>query len=127
MALCWTFKIREGVKFHNGDDLTPADVAYSFQRGLLQGGYSSPQWLLAEPFFGVGMDDISLVVSEDGACADDRECMVAADPAALVAACEKTVNAIVADDAAGTVTMTLAQGLGPLPADHCPVLGRRHG
>ncbi len=109
----WTFNIREGVKFHNGADLTPSDVAYSFQRGLLQGGYSSPQWLLAEPFYGIGVDDISGVVSEDFACADDRECMVAADPAALVAACEKTVNAIVADDAAGTVTMTLAQGWGP--------------
>ncbi len=72
----WTFKIRQGVKFHNGNDLTPSDVAYSFQRGLLQGGYSSPQWLLAEPFFGIGKDDISLVVSEDGACADDRERMV---------------------------------------------------
>ena len=58
----WTFHIREGVKFHEGQTLTPTDVAYSFQRGLLQGGYSSPQWLLAEPFFGVGVDDISLRV-----------------------------------------------------------------
>jgi peptide/nickel transport system substrate-binding protein len=109
----WTFKIRQGVKFHNGNDLTPSDVAYTFQRGLLQGGYSSPQWLLAEPFFGVGIDDISLVVSEDGACADDRECMAAVDPATLVAACEKVQSAIVADDAAGTVTMNLAQAWGP--------------
>jgi peptide/nickel transport system substrate-binding protein len=109
----WTFNVRQGVKFHNGNDLTAEDVAYTFQRGLLQGGYSSPQWLLAEPFFGIGVDDISGVVSEDFACADDRECMVAADPAALVAACEKTQAAIVADDAAGTVTMTLAQAWGP--------------
>ena len=112
----WTFKIRQGVKFHNGNDLTPSDVAYSFQRGLLQGGYSSPQWLLAEPFFGVGKDDISLVVSEDGACADDRECMAAVDPATLKAACEQVQGAIVADDAAGTVTMTLAQSWGPFLA-----------
>jgi peptide/nickel transport system substrate-binding protein len=109
----WTFNIRQGVKFHNGNDLTAEDVAYTFQRGLLQGGYSSPQWLLAEPFFGIGVDDISGVVSEDFACADDRECMVAADAAALVAACEKTKAAIAADDAAGTVTMTLAQAWGP--------------
>ena len=34
----WTFQIREGVKFHDGADLTPSDVAYSFQRGLLYGG-----------------------------------------------------------------------------------------
>jgi len=56
----YTFNIRTGVKFHDGQDLTPTDVAYSFQRGLLQGGYASPQWLLAEPFFGVGNDDITL-------------------------------------------------------------------
>jgi len=108
----WTFHIRQGVKFHNGNDLTPSDVAYSFQRGLLQGGYISPQWLLAEPFYGAGMDDVSMLVDE-GASADDREAMQAADPAALKAACEKTQAVIVADDAAGTVTFTLAQSWGP--------------
>ena len=59
----YTFHIRSGVKFHNGDDMTPSDVAYSFQRGLLQGGTSSPQWLLYEPFYGVGTDDIAAVVA----------------------------------------------------------------
>lgn len=112
----WTFQIRQGVKFHLGGDLTASDVAYSFQRGLLQGGYSSPQWLLAEPFFGVGVDDVSIVVDGEGAAADDREAMLAMDPAALVAACEKVQGAIVADDAAGTVTMTLAQSWGPFLA-----------
>ncbi len=111
----WTFNIRKNVKFHEGGDLSPEDVAYSFQRGLLQGGYSSPQWLLAEPFLGVGMDDISMIVDE-GASADDRELMMANDPAVLKAACEKVKAAIVADDAAGTVTMTLAQAWGPFLA-----------
>jgi ABC-type transport system substrate-binding protein len=108
----WTFKIRSGVKFHEGGDLTPSDVAFSYQRGLLQGGYISPQWLLAEPFFGAGTDDISLVTG-DGSAADDREAMGKTDSAALKAACEKVKAAIVADDAAGTVTMTLAQPWGP--------------
>jgi len=111
----WTFNIRQGVKFHQGGDLTPSDVAYSLQRGLLQGGYSSPQWLLAEPFFGVGMDDITMLVDE-GASADDREALMANPPEKLVAACETVKSKIVADDAAGTVTLTLAQPWGPFLA-----------
>ena len=111
----WTFNIRQGVKFHEGGDLSASDVAYSYQRGLLQGGYSSPQWLLAEPFFGVGVDDITGLV-DDFASADDREALLANDPAVLKAACEKVQAAIVADDAAGTVTMTLAQAWGPFLA-----------
>jgi peptide/nickel transport system substrate-binding protein len=112
----YTFTIRKGVKFHEGGDLTPSDVAYSFQRGLLQGGTASPQWLLAEPFFGVGMDDVSLLVDPDGNMYDDREALSAADPATLKAACDQVQSAIVADDAAGTVTMTLKQSWGPFLA-----------
>ncbi|MFH1183783.1 MAG: ABC transporter substrate-binding protein [Chloroflexota bacterium] len=159
----FTFKIREGVKFHNGADLTPSDVAYSLQRGLLQGTTASPQWMFTEPFYGVGVDDIAVVVADEAAKSiaavvaeggtlaepilnvdqaaldeslagvdtadpeavlaavsgiveapyDDQAALLAADPAALVAACEKTKAVIVADDAAGTVTMTLAQPWGP--------------
>lgn len=110
-----TFKIREGVKFHEGGDLTPSDVAYSFQRGLLQGGYSSPQWLLAEPFFGVGIDDITGLV-DDFASADSRETLVANPADVLVGACQQVKDKIVADDEAGTVTFYLAQPWGPFMA-----------
>jgi peptide/nickel transport system substrate-binding protein len=112
----WTFDIRDGVKFHAGGDLTASDVAYTFVRGLLQGGTATPQWLLTEPFFGVGVDDISLLVDPEGNLYDDRDALKAADPAKLVAACEQAKAAIVADDAAGTVTMNLAQPWGPFVA-----------
>jgi peptide/nickel transport system substrate-binding protein len=39
----WEFKIRKGVRFHNGETLTPADVKYSFDRVIDQ-TKKSPQY-----------------------------------------------------------------------------------
>lgn len=40
-GLVWTFNLRKGVKFHNGDELTAEDVAFSMQRMLDMGeGYA---------------------------------------------------------------------------------------
>lgn len=85
-GLTYTFKIRQGVKFHNGNDMTPSDVAYTFVRGILQGGTASPQWLLTEPFFGVGVDDIAAVVAQEITAKVDAkraELVAGADLAAL--------------------------------------------
>jgi peptide/nickel transport system substrate-binding protein len=134
----YTFQIRSGVKFHDGADLTPSDIAFSFQRGLLQGGTNSPQFLLFEPFFGIGTIDIAEAVevaetaglealadgiSQEelgaipGALYDDVEAMQAKDPALLAGVCEAVKSRIVADDAAGTVTMNLSTAFGPfIPA-----------
>ena len=129
-----TFKIRQGVKFHDGTTLTPADVAYTFQRGLLQGGTASPQWLLVEPIFGVGLSDIVELVPSDviannkelnpqgpitltvEALYDDPGSLAKIDAATLEGVCKKVTDAVVADDAAGTVTFHLAQPWGPFLA-----------
>ena len=114
-GLTYTFTIRQGVTFHNGDVMTPADVAWSFQRGLLQGSTSGPQFLMTEPFFGIGIMDIAELVDPSGALDDDPVGLAAADPAALLAACQRVQQAIV-DNGDGTVTFTLALPWGPFLA-----------
>jgi ABC-type transport system substrate-binding protein len=112
----YTFKIRDGVKFHEGQDLTASDVEYTFERGILQGGTWSPQWLFTEPFFGTGVYDIAELVDPSGALDDAPEDLQAADSAALMAACEQITGQIESDDDAGTVTMTLSQSWAPFLA-----------
>ncbi len=59
----YRFKIREGVKFHNGNELTPEDVEYSIERGMVQDYGAGPQWMLFEPLFGT---DTQTSRTEDG-------------------------------------------------------------
>ncbi len=47
-----TFKIREGVTFHSGDELMAHDAAYAIWRGLLQDRAGGPQWMFWEPIMG---------------------------------------------------------------------------
>jgi len=110
-GLTYVFTIRQGVKFHDGGTLEPTDVAYSLQRATLQSGTSSPSLLLTEPIIGIGKIDAADLI--DPALEDDPEGLQAVPAADLLAACESVTSRIVADDAAGTVTVTLAQPYGP--------------
>jgi peptide/nickel transport system substrate-binding protein len=118
----YTFKIRSNVKFHDGTEMTPADVAYTFQRGILQGSSLSPQWLLVEPILGSGLADITDLITPSLASPDiktliDDPVDLAKVPAdVLQATCNRVTDAIEADDAAGTVTFRLAQSWGPFLA-----------
>jgi len=100
----YTFHIREGITFHNGSTLEPHDVAYSFQRGLLQSDPNGPQWLLLEPILGYSnCFDISEGIQPDCSLAGDKETLLAgATVEQLLEVCTTVQNAIVADDAAGT-------------------------
>ncbi len=68
----YTIPIRKGVKFHNGAELTPEDVEYSFERNMLADPVGGPVWMLIEPLLGAstiedyacelaGVDDFSKV------------------------------------------------------------------
>jgi peptide/nickel transport system substrate-binding protein len=112
-GLTYTFNIREGINFHEGGTLEPHDVAYTFQRGLLQSDPSSAQLLWLEPILGYTSGDVTEEI-QDGAYAGDRDGLIAnATPEELLAVCEKVKAAVVADDDAGTVTFNLAQSWSP--------------
>jgi peptide/nickel transport system substrate-binding protein len=54
----FTFTIRSGVQFHNGDTLTAEDVEYTFERAMVQDRPGGPIWMFFSPLLGVsGYDD----------------------------------------------------------------------
>jgi len=64
-GLTYTFKIRSGVKFHNGDTLTAEDVAYSFKRNMVTDTDSGPNLIWYTVFLGTSGsrdDDGNVVV-----------------------------------------------------------------
>jgi peptide/nickel transport system substrate-binding protein len=106
----WTFTIREGVKFHGGGTLEPHDAAYTFQRALLQGRIDGPHWMTYEALLG---PELAMASVKDMAAAfNGKETFEELGPQELVAVCEEIKSRIVADDDAGTLTLTLNQ---PVP------------
>ena len=50
----YSFTIRKGVKFHEGGQLTPEDVVYSFKRNMIMDPDGGPMWMLLEALTGTG-------------------------------------------------------------------------
>ncbi len=48
----YIFKIRKGVKFHNGQVMTPEDVAYSIKRHMIVDQLGGPSWMMLSPITG---------------------------------------------------------------------------
>jgi len=49
----YTFKIRKGVKFHKGGELTAEDVVYSIKRHMIVDQEGGPMWMMLEALVGV--------------------------------------------------------------------------
>ncbi len=119
-GLTYTFNIRQGVKFENGNDLTASDAAYSFERVLLQSDPNSGAWMMIEAIMGFSSGDITEKIAE-GAYSGDQGALIAnATPEELVAVCEEVKSHFTADDATGVFTVTLPQPWGPF----LPIIAR---
>ena len=50
----YIFRIRRGIKFHQGGDLSPEDVAYTLKRAMIVDPDGGPMWMLLEALTGRG-------------------------------------------------------------------------
>ena len=108
----YTWKIKDGIQFHNGDALTAEDVAYSFWRTMLIGDPNTPAFLLLEAFFNVD-DSSQIVLQPDGSLSGNPDEIKNQPAAKLAETCQKVKDAVTFDEASRTVTMTLVHPWGP--------------
>lgn len=101
-GMTYTFHIRPGVKFQDGQDLTPQDVAYSFWRGMIQDRAGGPQWIMLQPFFGLDVQSFESDVVQKQFNGDWTK------------AAQAVEQAVTYDNANGTVTLHLKQPYGPM-------------
>jgi peptide/nickel transport system substrate-binding protein len=101
-GMTYTFHIRQGVTFQDGQTLTPEDVAYSFWRGMIQDRAGGPQWIMLEPFFGLDVQSFQADVVTKQFNGN------------WVNAVKAVEQAVTYDNNAGTVTLHLKQPYGPM-------------
>jgi len=64
-GLTYTFPIREGVKFHNGDIVTPEDIAWSWKRFWVLDRSGGSTWLTFDAFFGTfGIESLAVKIAK---------------------------------------------------------------
>ncbi len=110
-GLTYEWKIKDGVKFHNGEPLTAEDVAFSYWRSMLLGDPNSPSWLMTQAFF--DLNDPAELVDASGALDGDPEALKKANAKTLEEACQKVKDAVTFDNDAHTVKMKLVHPWGP--------------
>ncbi|HBR29619.1 MAG TPA: ABC transporter substrate-binding protein [Firmicutes bacterium] len=87
----YTFPIRKGVKFHNGAEMTPADVEYTFERNIFADPVGGPMWMLIEPIFGkASIEDLACEIA--GIDSFDK-----VDAAGLLKTAKRVMDAIKVD------------------------------
>ena len=112
-GLVYTFNMRPGVTFENGNAMTASDAAYSFERVLLQSDPNSGAWMMIEAIMGYGSGDITENIA-DGDYSGDQGALIAnATPEELLAVCEAVKARFTADDDAGIFTVTLPEAWAP--------------
>ena len=62
-GLTWTFKLRQGVKFHDGQELTSADVKFTFDR-LIEKSPGKADFLTVDKIEPIGKYAIKFVTKE---------------------------------------------------------------
>jgi peptide/nickel transport system substrate-binding protein len=87
----YTFVIREGVEFSNGNPLTPEDVKYSFLRGMVSDRSGGPIWMLYEPLFGAGFAGLADVTEEVVGVEDPKQ-LTDEQAAEVLAAMEEKIT-----------------------------------
>jgi peptide/nickel transport system substrate-binding protein len=103
-GMTYTFNIRQGVTFQDGETLTPQDVAYSLWRGMIQDRAGGPQWIMLQPFFGLNVQSFQTDVVQKQYGGN------------FATACQAVEKAVTFDNSANTVTMHLKQPYGPMLA-----------